>query len=138
MIRGMHTNPSHEQTALDHVAAVKAASQGIRTTHEAAERADTMPDRRRLGELNALLGRSLKLAEVHATLAVAEAIREQTAAISVPLEPLEAEPVTFAQASHCGGCCPACDTCHQRNAACVDGMGPQLTFDDATTADVTP
>jgi len=132
----MNNNPSHESLALDHVAAVKAASHGIRDTHEAAQRHHTEPDRRRLGELNALLGRSLKLAEVHATLAVAEAIRAQTAAISVPLEPLtfvtsSPPEVTRCAVTHSG---PACDTDHAPD----DGMGPQLTFEDATTADVTP
>jgi len=135
----MNNNPSHESIALDHVEAVKAASLGIRTTHEAAERADAMPDRRRLGELNALLGRSLKLAEVHATLAVAEAIREQTEALKP--KPVESRVVFSSDAEsgraiardlaayHAAGGCPPCPD---------DGMGPQLTFEDATTADVTP
>jgi len=135
----MTTNPSHEQTALDHVAAVKAASHGIRTTHENAQERHTEPDRRRLGELNALLGRSLKLAEVHATLAVAQAIREQTEALKP--KPVESRVVfTSGDSPVDRGRAIASDLAAYDRAVSSpdDGMGPQLTFDDATTADVTP
>lgn len=61
------TNPSHRETALGHLGAVHAAVLALRD-----EYARPRHDRAAVADLQADIGRGLKIAEVHATLAVAE------------------------------------------------------------------
>lgn len=61
------TNSSHRETALDHLGAVQAAVHALRD-----EYARPHHDRAAVADLQADIGRGLKIAEVHATLAVAE------------------------------------------------------------------
>lgn len=60
----------HYSTALDHLAAVEAYGDSL-----SEEWAKDRPDPADVKFLTASIGRGLKLAEIHATLAVADAVR---------------------------------------------------------------
>lgn len=60
---------NHHARAIQHIQAVQAAAVALRDEYEQPEH-----DRATIADLNAVVSRGLKLAEVEATLAVAEAI----------------------------------------------------------------